>query len=97
MAEPINIDELKKLVEQKKWEEAQQLLEAFFHFNLVETDNDDMLKNTAGYLAAVNSLNRQHLEILENTLYMLKEVEKQKKIDAEAIDLSLARNQIKNS
>lgn len=97
MAE-FNNQEFKNLVEQKNWPAAKRLLEDFFRDNFInQQEGEAMLSVTSAYLEAMNSLNRQHLGVLDNTLAMLKDLDKEQRQEEEAIDLSLARSQIKKS
>ena len=73
------------------------LLEDFFRQSLIGEDDDSMLKKTSVYLEAKNSLSRQHLEILDNALEMLKNIDRQQKSEEDEIDLDIARSQIKHS
>ena len=94
---PIDIQKLQSLIDNQQWEEAKQLLEKFFRAGIDSGQDNSLLKQTQAYLEASNSLSRQQLEVLDNTIEMLKETDRQKKDGLEAIDLNSARNQIKNS
>jgi hypothetical protein len=94
----LNTEQLKTYIANKQWTEARKLLEDFFHFSLTEeSERSDMLKNTSAYLEAINSLNRQHVEVLNNALAMLKELDTQQAAEESEIDLEATRNQIKDS
>ena len=86
---------MKILVGQKNWTEAKKLLELFFRDNLLDQqEGEAMLNISSAYLEAMNSLNRQHIEVLDNTLDMLKSLDKEQRKEEEGIDLKLARHQI---
>jgi hypothetical protein len=90
-----NTQKFKSLAEQNNWPEAKKLLEDFLRESFInQQEGEAMLAVTSAYLEASNSLSRQQLEVLDNTLDMLKDLDKQQKRDEDAIDLSLARHQI---
>ena len=94
----LKAEQLKKLIVSHQWNKARILLEEFFHRNLTQKEEDNsILKKTSLYLEATNSLSRQHLEILDNALVMLKNTDKQQKSEEDGIDLDIARSQIKQS
>jgi hypothetical protein len=94
----LNIQQFKTLLEQNNLPAAKQLLEDYFRESFASPEEgSSMLAVTSAYLEASNSLNRQHLEILDNTLAMLKDLDKQQKQGEDDIDLALTRHQISKS
>jgi hypothetical protein len=93
----IDTNKLKNLIDHQHWTEAQQLLEDFFHASMTEDNGGaGILEQTSAYLEAKNSLSKQHLEILDNAIAMLKQINAEQKAEEDRLDLEATRSQIKS-
>jgi hypothetical protein len=93
----INQEQFKKLLEEEKYAEAQELLNQYFNQELTESEKgEEYVEAAMDYLTMANEVNSRYLESLNSILASVKNLKNTKNEYDQKIDVAVAQNKIKD-
>lgn len=91
----INQEQFKKLLEEEKYAEAQQLLNQYFDQELTQTEKgEEYVEAAMDYLTMANEVNARYLDSLNSILSSVKSLKNTEEEYDKKIDVAVVKNQI---